>query len=289
MRACVNGWNILWNIHGGWFTFCLKCLLPSPSQCSPNELTNAVISSCFVLLFRDLIRLFACYNDGIINMLGKTVKNVERNWMIFTNEFFFQKFFVKNSRMERKFCVTFFLIFSRRKILWHEQKVMQRCPGHLQAISGADGQGGELSQGGRERRHTQGRNPRPHQGISFETNFSTNNFPFSYHFFRFLGAGKFIGCSGAAPWPLGRRKETRGDAARWRHCVSRRFYISIEKPSLLYSFGRFSSFIWDDLSIWVGCSLDFLRSLSLSVDSWLIDWLDCLIDWLIDWLIDGLD
>lgn len=40
-------------------------------DCSPNELTNAVISSCFVLLFRDLIRLFACYNDGIINMLEK--------------------------------------------------------------------------------------------------------------------------------------------------------------------------------------------------------------------------
>lgn len=26
---------------------------------------------CFTLLFRDLIRLFACYNDGIINMLEK--------------------------------------------------------------------------------------------------------------------------------------------------------------------------------------------------------------------------
>lgn len=26
---------------------------------------------CFMLLFRDLIRLFACYNDGIINLLEK--------------------------------------------------------------------------------------------------------------------------------------------------------------------------------------------------------------------------
>lgn len=26
---------------------------------------------CFMLLFRDLIRLFACYNDAIINLLEK--------------------------------------------------------------------------------------------------------------------------------------------------------------------------------------------------------------------------
>lgn len=32
---------------------------------------SGVISMCFTLLFRDLIRLFACYNDGIINMLEK--------------------------------------------------------------------------------------------------------------------------------------------------------------------------------------------------------------------------
>ena len=29
-----------------------------------NELTNGVINSAFVLLFKDLVRLFACYNDG---------------------------------------------------------------------------------------------------------------------------------------------------------------------------------------------------------------------------------
>lgn len=40
-------------------------------DCSPNDLTNGVINMCFMLLFRDLIRLFACYNDGIINLLGK--------------------------------------------------------------------------------------------------------------------------------------------------------------------------------------------------------------------------
>ncbi|XP_014679142.1 PREDICTED: phosphatidylinositol-binding clathrin assembly protein LAP-like, partial [Priapulus caudatus] len=42
-------------------------------ECSANELTNGVINSCFVLLFKDLIRLFACYNDGIINLLGGNV------------------------------------------------------------------------------------------------------------------------------------------------------------------------------------------------------------------------
>lgn len=36
-----------------------------------SELTNGVINSVFVLLFKDLIRLFACYNDGIINLLEK--------------------------------------------------------------------------------------------------------------------------------------------------------------------------------------------------------------------------
>ncbi|XP_077486966.1 phosphatidylinositol-binding clathrin assembly protein lap isoform X10 [Amblyomma americanum] len=40
-------------------------------DCTANDLTNGVISSCFMLLFRDLIRLFACYNDGIINLLEK--------------------------------------------------------------------------------------------------------------------------------------------------------------------------------------------------------------------------
>uniref|UniRef100_A0A6I8QQT4 Clathrin coat assembly protein AP180 n=1 Tax=Xenopus tropicalis TaxID=8364 RepID=A0A6I8QQT4_XENTR len=37
----------------------------------PNELTNGVINAAFMLLFKDLIKLFACYNDGIINLLEK--------------------------------------------------------------------------------------------------------------------------------------------------------------------------------------------------------------------------
>ncbi|ESO01542.1 hypothetical protein HELRODRAFT_192181 [Helobdella robusta] len=38
---------------------------------SANELTNGVINAAFMLMFKDLIRLFACYNDGIINLLEK--------------------------------------------------------------------------------------------------------------------------------------------------------------------------------------------------------------------------
>lgn len=40
-------------------------------DCNPNDLNNSVINSAFFLLFKDLIRLFACYNDGIINCLEK--------------------------------------------------------------------------------------------------------------------------------------------------------------------------------------------------------------------------
>lgn len=57
----------------------LKTLPPLQAQldallefdCTANDLTNGVINMCFMLLFRDLIRLFACYNDGIINLLEK--------------------------------------------------------------------------------------------------------------------------------------------------------------------------------------------------------------------------
>jgi hypothetical protein len=40
-------------------------------QIVSSELNNGVINCSFILLFRDLIRLFACYNDGIINLLEK--------------------------------------------------------------------------------------------------------------------------------------------------------------------------------------------------------------------------
>jgi len=40
-------------------------------DCTAQDLNNGVINSSFMLLFRDLIRLFACYNDGVINLLEK--------------------------------------------------------------------------------------------------------------------------------------------------------------------------------------------------------------------------
>merc|ERR1719270_859741 len=40
-------------------------------EATTQDLNNGVINGAFMLLFRDLIRLFACYNDGIINLLEK--------------------------------------------------------------------------------------------------------------------------------------------------------------------------------------------------------------------------
>ncbi|XP_077597075.1 phosphatidylinositol-binding clathrin assembly protein-like isoform X2 [Stigmatopora nigra] len=40
-------------------------------QPNSNELSNGVINTAFMLLFKDSIRLFAAYNEGIINMLEK--------------------------------------------------------------------------------------------------------------------------------------------------------------------------------------------------------------------------
>ncbi|XP_050520998.1 phosphatidylinositol-binding clathrin assembly protein LAP isoform X6 [Daktulosphaira vitifoliae] len=40
-------------------------------DCTAADLTNSVINTAFMLLFRDLIRLFAGYNDSIINLLEK--------------------------------------------------------------------------------------------------------------------------------------------------------------------------------------------------------------------------
>ncbi|KAK3517881.1 hypothetical protein QTP70_026198, partial [Hemibagrus guttatus] len=36
----------------------------------PKDLNNGIINAAFMLLFKDLIKLFASYNDGIINLLG---------------------------------------------------------------------------------------------------------------------------------------------------------------------------------------------------------------------------
>ncbi|CAF4697727.1 unnamed protein product, partial [Rotaria sp. Silwood1] len=39
---------------------------------TPNQLTNSVIHNCFFLLTKDLIYLYAAYNEGIINLLEKS-------------------------------------------------------------------------------------------------------------------------------------------------------------------------------------------------------------------------
>jgi len=48
-------------------------------EASPQDLNNGVINAAFVLLFKDLIRLFACYNDGIINLLEKYFEMNKKN------------------------------------------------------------------------------------------------------------------------------------------------------------------------------------------------------------------
>ncbi|KAM6954216.1 clathrin coat assembly protein AP180-like [Aplochiton taeniatus] len=40
----------------------------------PKELNNPIINAGFLLLFKDLVKLFASYNDGIINLLEKYFK-----------------------------------------------------------------------------------------------------------------------------------------------------------------------------------------------------------------------
>lgn len=57
---------MIWCQKAFLFPFFLSFLQPNS-----NELTNGVINTAFMLLFKDSIRLFAAYNEGVINMLGK--------------------------------------------------------------------------------------------------------------------------------------------------------------------------------------------------------------------------
>lgn len=52
------------------FISLVTCFLCSP-QVHPKELNNGIINAAFMLLFKDLVKLFASYNDGIINLLGE--------------------------------------------------------------------------------------------------------------------------------------------------------------------------------------------------------------------------
>ena len=75
-------------------------------ECSTADLNNGVINSAFMLLFRDLIRLFACYNDGIINLLGKDILkanfNIENHTIVFTYQYFSVKLKSKQTTCERE-------------------------------------------------------------------------------------------------------------------------------------------------------------------------------------------
>lgn len=46
------------------------------NQVHPKELNNGIINAAFMILFKDLVKLFASYNDGIINLLGELLLNL---------------------------------------------------------------------------------------------------------------------------------------------------------------------------------------------------------------------
>ena len=73
-------------------------------DCSANDLTNGVVNTAFLLLFRDLIRLFACYNDGIINLLGESRLCLETKKKIQIKFFFFFFITEKYFEMNKKQC-----------------------------------------------------------------------------------------------------------------------------------------------------------------------------------------
>lgn len=84
-------------------------------DCTANDLTNGVINMAFMLLFRDLIRLFACYNDGIINLLGNAIQ--------------YSLFLLKNIYIQESIMLNWDKPF--RKIFWHEQETM---PGRFRPV-----------------------------------------------------------------------------------------------------------------------------------------------------------
>ncbi|KFO32842.1 Phosphatidylinositol-binding clathrin assembly protein [Fukomys damarensis] len=46
-------------------------LMVHGNEANPDELTNGIIHAAFLLLFKDSLRLFAAYNEGILNLLDK--------------------------------------------------------------------------------------------------------------------------------------------------------------------------------------------------------------------------
>merc|ERR1711988_1281899 len=66
-------------------------------EVSTSDLTNGVINSAFMLLFRDLIRLFACYNDGNIKLLEKYFDMNKKNCRDALDQY--KKFLIRMDRV----------------------------------------------------------------------------------------------------------------------------------------------------------------------------------------------
>lgn len=108
----------------------VRCLF---HQANPNELTNGVINSAFMLLFKDSIRLFAAYNEGVINLLGNAPGAPPRSPPS-----------LLSSVLKRVLVVCL-----RREVLRHEEEPVQGCAGHLQEVPVQDDQAVGVPQGGR--------------------------------------------------------------------------------------------------------------------------------------------
>lgn len=76
-----------------------------------NELTNGVINAAFMLLFKDAIRLFAAYNEGIINLLGKD------KLLLLAHAGFTLRLFGRYGAIKRRIAVAFVRCGRQRNIL----------------------------------------------------------------------------------------------------------------------------------------------------------------------------
>ncbi|XP_071956663.1 phosphatidylinositol-binding clathrin assembly protein-like isoform X3 [Antedon mediterranea] len=73
----------------------LDCLLEF--EVNSSQLSNGVITGCFMLLFKDCIRLFACYNDGIINLLEKFFEMCKKDCKVALD--LYQKFLIRMDKV----------------------------------------------------------------------------------------------------------------------------------------------------------------------------------------------
>lgn len=69
---------------------------------TPNELTNGVINSCFYLLTKDIVRLYAAFNDGMINLLGKKTRRSRTKTKLELSLLHSEKYFDMNKKQCRE-------------------------------------------------------------------------------------------------------------------------------------------------------------------------------------------